>query len=109
MTERNNGTGDNSKIAIIEKTIAIFCTLAAMLRNEHHDFSPTAEYEQQLKINTMKTLTILFLTVLSLTTLSCKKHSDSCYDEQLYQQHNNDICTQDCPGVTGFDGKTYYN
>ena len=57
----------------------------------------------------MKALTILFLTALSLTTLSCKKNNDGCYDDQLYQQHKDDICTTDCPGVTGCDGKTYCN
>jgi len=57
----------------------------------------------------MKKLTLVCLTALSLSTLSCKKNSDSCYDEQLYQQHKDDICTADCPGVTGCDGKTYCN
>ncbi|MBX7096040.1 MAG: hypothetical protein K1X56_15070 [Flavobacteriales bacterium] len=39
---------------------------------------------------------------------SCSKNKD-CYDEALYQQHKDDICTMDCPGVTGCDGKTYCN
>ena len=57
----------------------------------------------------MKALIILFLTVLSLTTVSCKKGKPSCYSELLYQQHKNDACTMDCPGVTGCDGQTYCN
>ena len=86
-----------------------------MLRVERDTtFEQTAKdeqtFRQQQKNNkTMKTGTILLLTLLSFTTLSCKKHSDSCYDEQLYQQHKNDICTADCPGVIGCDGKTYCN
>ena len=42
---------------------------------------------------------------------SCTKTStkDACYDERLYQQSKNLFCSQDCPGVTGCDGKTYCN
>jgi hypothetical protein len=50
------------------------------------------------------------LTIVALLSfiISCKKDS-SCYDEQLYQEHKNDFCTTDCPGVIGCDGKTYCN
>ena len=51
---------------------------------------------------------ILTIVAILSSIASCKKES-SCYDEQLYQQHKNDICTTDCPGVTGCDGKTYCN
>jgi len=34
---------------------------------------------------------------------------DPCFDSQLYEQHKNDICPDNCPGVVGCDGKTYCN
>ena len=56
-----------------------------------------------------KSATIFFIIGLSLVMLSCSKDKSSCYSEVLYQQHKNDICTMDCPGVIGCDGKTYCN
>ena len=53
-------------------------------------------------------ITTFLLTVLTALTNSCNKDK-GCYDEALYQQHKNDICTTDCPGVVGCDGKTYCN
>jgi hypothetical protein len=38
-----------------------------------------------------------------------KATSVSCFDYELYQQHKNDICPDDCIGVTGCDGKIYCN
>lgn len=59
-----------------------------------------------------KRITVVFLVFLLTTGLfiaySCKKEN-SCYDQQLYEQHKNDFCTMDCPGVKGCDGKTYCN
>lgn len=52
-------------------------------------------------------ISVLFL-FLILTLTACKKDT-KCYDAQLYDLHKNDICTQDCPGVTGCDGKAYCN
>jgi hypothetical protein len=49
------------------------------------------------------------IVILSLANSSCSKSISGCYDEQLYQQHKNDICTADCPGVIGCDGKFYCN
>lgn len=46
------------------------------------------------------------LLTLILTT-SCMV--DSCYDEEVYQANKDNACPQDCPGVTGCDGKTYCN
>lgn len=57
----------------------------------------------------MKNLKMLFTSFLLLATLSCNKDKDSCYDARLYRQHKDDICTMDCPGVTGCDGKIYCN
>jgi len=57
----------------------------------------------------IKAFLISATTFFLLATISCKKNSNDCYDEQLYQQHKNDACTADCPGVTGCDGKTYCN
>lgn len=51
---------------------------------------------------------VLILTIPTVFTTSCKKGS-GCYDEVLYQKHKNDICTMDCPGVVGCDGKIYCN
>lgn len=55
------------------------------------------------------TYSVCLMTVLSLIILSCKKDKGNCYDEQLYQQHKNDVCPMDCPGLVGCDGKTYCN
>ena len=41
-----------------------------------------------------------------LVATSCKEDTSNCFDEQLYEQHKNDICTQDCPGVETCSG--YY-
>lgn len=51
---------------------------------------------------------IVVLTILVFSLSSCNKEN-SCYDDDLYQQHKDDICTTDCPGVVGCDGKTYCN
>ena len=58
----------------------------------------------------MKKLLLLWVSFLFvlLTFNSCKKNGE-CFDQQLYHLHKNDICTQDCPGVKGCDGKTYCN
>lgn len=53
-------------------------------------------------------MTATFLTFLVVSIFSCKKE-DSCYDDNFYQQHKNDFCPTDCPGVVGCDGKTYCN
>jgi len=52
--------------------------------------------------------TFLLVLVLTFILTSCKK-GNSCYNEELYQKHKNDICPMDCPGVVGCDGKTYCN
>ncbi len=57
----------------------------------------------------IKSITFYMMAFSMLTLLSCNKNDNSCYDEQLYQQHKNDNCPHDCPGVTGCDGKTYCN
>lgn len=51
---------------------------------------------------------VLTFTILLVFLSSCRKEN-RCYDEALYQKHKNDICTMDCPGVIGCDGKTYCN
>ena len=51
----------------------------------------------------------IFLTIIVLCLLSCKKQGHSCYDEQLYLEHKKDMCSMDCHGVTGCDGKKYCN
>ncbi len=42
----------------------------------------------------------------SVFLLSCNK---DCYDAELAKQYESALCTQDCPGVKGCDGKTYCN
>lgn len=51
---------------------------------------------------------ILMMIAVFFLVSSCKKES-SCYDEQLYQQNKDKVCTADCPGVIGCDGKSYCN
>ena len=53
-------------------------------------------------------ITAFLFAILTALATSCNKDK-SCYDEALYQKHKNDICTMDCPGVVGCDGKTYCN
>lgn len=46
------------------------------------------------------------------TLASCCKQTPpvvSCYDEVLAEQSRELVCTADCPGVIGCDGKTYCN
>jgi hypothetical protein len=50
-------------------------------------------------------LFILFLLIVS----SCSKSSEGCYDKQLEREYKDKVCTMDCPGVTGCDGKEYCN
>lgn len=41
---------------------------------------------------------------------SCRKDlPSSCYEKSYHEAHKEDICTQDCPGVVGCDGKNYCN
>lgn len=51
---------------------------------------------------------IVFLLFLALTYSSCKRNH-SCFDAQLYQKNKGSICTEDCPGFIGCDGKEYCN
>jgi hypothetical protein len=46
-------------------------------------------------------------TVSSCSRNTTQKHS--CFDQKLYDAHKNDACIENCPGVTGCDGKTYCN
>jgi len=48
------------------------------------------------------------MSIFCLLLFACKKEK-SCYDKKLYEQHKNDNCPMNCPGVTGCDGKTYCN
>ncbi|MBA3663934.1 MAG: hypothetical protein H0W61_06960 [Bacteroidetes bacterium] len=66
------------------------------------------------KINKSPRLILLFNLTLALllilVLLSCKKNlPPTCYDAAYYKEHCEDICTQDCPGITGCDGKHYCN
>lgn len=57
-----------------------------------------------------KAISLLVAFLLGISFLSCQKDLPySCYDKAFHQTHKDDICTQDCPGVIGCDGKTYCN
>jgi hypothetical protein len=70
-------------------------------------------------VNTKPTIMkkLLFSVLLIAALASCNKKDsdekyigkDPCFDSQLYEQHKNDICPDNCPGVIGCDGKTYCN
>ena len=50
---------------------------------------------------------VLLFTIIA---FSCSDNeSEACFDKQLHEEHKDDICMQDCPGVRGCDGKTYCN
>ena len=46
---------------------------------------------------------------ISMLILNSCDNQDSCYNDQLYQEHKNDFCPTDCPGVIGCDGEIYCN
>ena len=53
--------------------------------------------------------TRIVLSILILvTTTSCTRLSP-CYDRELYLSMKGKPCTEDCPGVTGCNGKKYCN
>ncbi len=54
----------------------------------------------------MKIIYLLCAFYLVLCFSSCKK---DCFDQDLYDQYKDAFCTEDCPGVTGCDGKIYCN
>ena len=58
----------------------------------------------------MKNIALSLCFSISLITglTSCEEASNSCYDEEMEKNHSG-ICTKDCPGVTGCDGKFYCN
>jgi hypothetical protein len=56
----------------------------------------------------MRTLTAI-LALSAALCCGCTNATSTCYDEQLHQAHKDDICTADCPGVEGCDGKIYCN
>lgn len=51
----------------------------------------------------------LAITAATIFTVSSCSKDDGCYDARMQRQHQNDICTADCPGVTGCDGNFYCN
>jgi hypothetical protein len=55
----------------------------------------------------MKNLIIIALAAVALSFAGCEKEG-GCYDRHMEENHSG-ICTQDCPGVCGCDGKTYCN
>ena len=53
---------------------------------------------------------ILLIFILILSSLGCEKDkNDNCFDKQLYEEHIDDGCYQDCPRVNGCDGNIYCN
>jgi hypothetical protein len=51
-------------------------------------------------------ISFLFLNLIFLLLISCNK---DCYNPSLENEYKDKVCTKDCPGVTGCDGKTYCN
>jgi hypothetical protein len=49
---------------------------------------------------------LLFSALSLLIVTGCNK---DCYNPSLENEYKNKVCTTDCPGVTGCDGKTYCN
>lgn len=55
----------------------------------------------------MRFLTFLLI-IFGIALISCTKKEQSCQDLEMKENHSG-ICTADCPGVTGCDGKFYCN
>jgi hypothetical protein len=55
-----------------------------------------------------KEIKIILLFTLLIMMFSCNKEH-SCYSKELQDEFKNKVCTMDCPGVKGCDGKTYCN
>lgn len=55
----------------------------------------------------MKTSTLLIVATIAMLAMGCRK--ETCPDPKLQRQHAKDVCTTDCPGVVGCDGRTYCN
>ena len=70
-----------------------------------------------MTMKTISTLSLSITTIFILLLLSCDKENkegkyagkDPCFDSQLYEQHKNDYCPDNCPGVIGCNGKIYCN
>lgn len=41
--------------------------------------------------------------------VACSKQEPSCYSRELEKEYKERMCTMDCPGYVGCDGKTYCN
>ena len=55
----------------------------------------------------MKPYLIIFFISIICYCFGCKKEH-SCQDLKMKRNHSG-ICTNDCPGICGCDGKTYCN
>jgi hypothetical protein len=54
--------------------------------------------------------TTLLLSGMVILLAGCTStNTNPCFDEKFYRQHKDDVCTMDCPGVEGCDGKIYCN
>jgi hypothetical protein len=53
-----------------------------------------------------KVLCLLFGAIVLINLEACDK---GCYNPSLEKASQNTVCTTDCPGVIGCDGKTYCN
>ena len=63
----------------------------------------------EIKFRSVKKVLLPLVVLLMMGAFpACRKHP-ACWDEALYNEHKNDVCTADCPGVRGCDGKTYCN
>lgn len=62
-----------------------------------------------MKNKTLKIAAMLMLAAASLASCDKEEITADCYDKDLYESRKNSVCTMDCPGVTGCDGKFYCN
>ena len=55
----------------------------------------------------MQASDLLTMAIIAILATGCRK--ETCPNPKLQNQHAKDVCTADCPGVVGCDGKTYCN
>jgi len=61
-----------------------------------------------MKTKIFRSIYVICAMMMLFLLTTCRKDSE-CFDKELYEQHKDDFCTADCPGVTGCDGKFYCN
>lgn len=52
---------------------------------------------------------VFIISLFSVTALTSCRKEKSCFSQSLKDASKYRVCTADCPGVVGCDGKTYCN